>query len=268
MRWLRPRLQRPQRGVVYTCLFGSSEHFNDFDYGDAVERICFTDDPHLRAEHWKLQLVGRGLLDPVRRSKQYKLLAHRFLPDHAWSLYVDNTVRLKVEPQAFFEQQLADRPSAMRCFRHPDRDCVYDEAGAVLLEGYDDPRRVEAQMRFYRYLGLPEKAGLATLPVLLRRHHDARVIALAEAWFQQLLLFSFRDQLSFNPVAWSQAYEIDYFDRAFGDTTLLDWPVVKDGVRVPRDFDDVRYLELNPDVNFDPRRHYLHHGAGEGRRYK
>ena len=45
-----------------------------------------------------------------------------------------------------------------------------------------------------------------------------------------------------------------------------DWPVLKGGVRVLRDFDDARYLALNPDVNFDARRHWLYYGARERRR--
>jgi hypothetical protein len=46
------------------------------------------------------------------------------------------------------------------------------------------------------------------------------------------------------------------------------WPLIKNNVRVPRDFDDTRYMEINPDVRTDPRGHYLHFGAHEGRQYK
>jgi hypothetical protein len=52
---------------------------------------------------------------------------------------------------------------------------------------------------------------------------------------------------------------------------LLEWPVVKDGLRVPRDFDDALYLELNPDLAnliMDPRKHYLLHGQNEHRKYR
>jgi hypothetical protein len=47
--------------------------------------------------------------------------------------------------------------------------------------------------------------------------------------------------------------------------------VIKDGLRVPRDFDDALYLELNPDVAnlaMDPRKHYLLHGQNEHRKYR
>jgi hypothetical protein len=52
---------------------------------------------------------------------------------------------------------------------------------------------------------------------------------------------------------------------------LMDWPVIKDNLRVPRDFDDALYLELNPDlanINMDPRKLYLLWGQNENRKYR
>jgi len=53
--------------VVYTCLFGHSELFNDFTYErDGIDFICFTDDPELRSDFWKIELLPRKILDPAR----------------------------------------------------------------------------------------------------------------------------------------------------------------------------------------------------------
>jgi hypothetical protein len=52
---------------------------------------------------------------------------------------------------------------------------------------------------------------------------------------------------------------------------LLDWPVIKHNLRVPRDFDEALYLELNPDlasINMDLRKHYLLWGLSENRKYR
>lgn len=96
--------------------------------------------------------------------------------------------------------------------------------------------------------------GLAKSAFLLRRHCDSALPLVLERWHQDVLRHSARDQLSFNPITWLARFEVGYLDLAFEDYQLLDWPVVKDGIRVPRDFDDARYLALNPDVNFDARR--------------
>ncbi len=255
--------------MVYTCLFGYSEHFNDFAYPrDDIDFVCFTDDPELRSDFWSVKLVPKSLLDPPRAAKEIKALAHRFLPDHDWSLYLDNTIRLKIAPARLFDDLLAPSRPPLVCFRHPQRDCVYQEAEEVIAFGYDRPERVREQMWRYRRLGYPAHNGLAKLALLLRRHRDPSLPPVLERWHQQVLRYSVRDQLSLNPVAWFDGFDIGYLDLAFEKYDLLEWPVIKHGVRLPRDFDDARYLALNPDVNGDPRRHYLYQGAAERRQYK
>ena len=258
------------RRVVYTCMFGYSEAFNNFVYDSDcdIDFICFTDNRELESTFWKFQYVTNRLLDPPRASKRIKHLPHRYLPQYEESLYIDNTVRLKRPARELFE--ILQSPSAppFFAFRHPWRRCVYDEALAVINDGYDDRWRVEAQMRFYRRLGYPSKSGLTTTTVLLRRHNDPEVIGMGEEWFQQILRHSLRDQLSFNVVTWLRNFEFGEFDLNLLKNEFLEWPVIF-GQRLPRDFDDESYFALNPDlVGIDPRRHYMLEGISEGRRYK
>jgi hypothetical protein len=147
--------------VVYTCLFGHSELFNDFTYErDGIDFICFTDDPELRSDFWKIELLPRKILDPARASKKLKALSHIYLAQYDWSLYVDNTVRLKVAPNRFFEEFLVPSKSALACFRHHERDCIYDEAKAVLSLGLEALGETEDS----RPIGEPACAGRSVGP--------------------------------------------------------------------------------------------------------
>jgi hypothetical protein len=228
------------RYVVYTCMFGFAERFNDFAYepDDQIAYICFTDDPDLRSNFWTMRVMSTELLDAARAAKRIKALAHRFLWEFDASLYIDNTVRLKAAPITLFDRYLAASQSPFVCFRHPWRDCVYDEAEEVIEHQLDDPDRVRKQMAFYRHLGYPAHAGLAKATFMLRRHHDPVLVPMMERWHQQVLRHSLRDQLSLNPSAWFDRFEIGYLDLDFLSYELLEWPVIKDNVRVPRDFDD------------------------------
>jgi Protein of unknown function (DUF616) len=260
------------RRVVYKCLFGHSELFNDFEYerGD-VDFVCFTDDPDLRSSFWEIKLVPRKLLDPARASKRIKALPHLFLPQYDWSLYIDNTVDLKATPGWLFEEFLAPAKSPLVCFRHHERNCVYDEARVVLSLDFDTPERVNAQMSLYRFLGYPAGNGLAVGAYLLRKHHDPVLRPVMNLWQDQILSGSKRDQLSLLPVCWSEGFNPEYLPGQFNSGELLRWPVVKHGLRLPRDFDEALYLQLNPDlgdVNIDLRKHYLLHGQNEKRRYR
>jgi hypothetical protein len=136
---------RPRR-VVYTCLFGYSEQFNDFAYerGGDIDFICFTDDSELQSDFWTFKHVNPGPLDPARASKRIKALPHQFLSDYDWSLYIDNTILLKTPPQHLFDAFLARSP--LVCFRHHERNCVYDEAEKVIELGFRMRRNFSARI--------------------------------------------------------------------------------------------------------------------------
>jgi hypothetical protein len=254
---LRSGPESSMKRVVYTCLFGHSELFNDFEYErDGIDFVCFTDDPGLRSDFWKIELLPRKALDPARAAKKIKALPHIYLAQYDHSLYIDNTMRLKASPKRMFEEYLAPATSPLVCFRHPERDCVYDEAKVVLSIGFDTPERVNPQMVLYRHLGYPANNGLARTGLLLRQHQHPALQRVMNTWHEQVLCHSKRDQLSLPPACWFENFELQYMPLTAHE--LLDWPVIKDGLRVPRDFDDALYLELNSDLaglTMDPRKH-------------
>ena len=92
------------------------------------------------------------------------------------------------------------------------------------------------------------------------------LIQAMEQWEEQVLRYSLRDQLSFNFVAWKNNFDFEYAKQNFEN--FFEPGIIKDKLRVPRDFKDEVYLKLHPDIKMNPRKHYLHHGAAEGRRYK
>jgi Protein of unknown function (DUF616) len=259
---------RKKRHVVYTTLFGFSEPFSDHQYDDdTVDYICFTDDRTLRSSHWQFVHVENKLLDPPRLAKTFKHLPHVYLGEYERCLYIDNTVELKIRPSALFNR-FSD---TLVLLRHPLRDCVYDEADAVISAHYDDPVRVNEQMNFYKSLAYPAHNGLSFCAFLLRNHNEPAMRNVNVEWHRQVLRYSKRDQLSWNVCAWFHRFYFRTLNDDVMDNEFFAWPVVSGGIRLPRDFEDGQYLSLNVDVRaaeVDPRQHFLVHGMAEGRRYK
>ena len=117
---------RLPRKVVYTCLFGDYERFNDFQYerSSDLDFVLFTDDAEIESRYWRRIVMPLGMLDAPRAVREIKTQPHRFLPEYDWSLFVDNTIRLKVPPNEIFDKYLASSASPYVCFRHYRRDCV------------------------------------------------------------------------------------------------------------------------------------------------
>lgn len=141
-----------------------------------------------------------------------KICPHRYLSEYDVSVWVDGNIRVTGDlSELAAEYDLEKTPLFTRI--HPSRDCVYDEAAAVVRFGKDTAGNVGETTRRYREEGYPAHAGMAETCVVLRRHNDTRCRLFDEAWATELLRNSHRDQLSFNYVAWKTGFLPGYMSN-------------------------------------------------------
>lgn len=257
--------------VVYTVLTGSESKLRDpfVNSWSGFDRICITDDPQLRHESWEIRPVRDLGIDAHRLSRHPKILAHEYFPDYEWSLYLDNTVSLKQNPLdilAVYEQQ----GCSFWSFKHPLRDCIYDEAEEVIRLDLDNEAVVRSQMDFYSQRGYPKHYGLNTNPFMLRKHNDQAVVDFSKIWFSHILRYSRRDQLSFNFVAALCGLDHRPFNGSVSENSYMHWPGYKRQFRLPRNFDPAFYSWVNYDAKLSGLSavdHYLKAGRYQDRLY-
>lgn len=149
---------------------------------------------------WKLLPLSWSHPSVPRRSARFhKVLAHRVLPPHEMSCWIDGNLRIKpgIDMVQMATQYLARADLAT--FRHPQRSCVYQEHQACLRLRKDDPEVMRRQMHRYRRAGYPANQGMVETSCLLRRP-TILLRGFNEAWWQEIERDSLRDQLSFNYV--------------------------------------------------------------------
>ena len=187
------------RRVVYTCLFGGYETLLDQPVADTsdIDFVVFTDDPSLTSSSWQVRLVASPFpADQNRSSRRPKILAHEYLPEFDESLYIDNTVLLTAPPELVFDALLPpDVPMALCA--HSYRGPVREEFAAVVSSGRDIDIVCAEQLGHYEQAA-PEVLDTQTLwgGFLLRRHHDPAVRVAMHTWWEHVLRYSRRDQLS------------------------------------------------------------------------
>ena len=264
----------PRRKLtVYTVLIGAKEALADplaHLPADAttdldIDWVCLTDRPEQPSRTWRLVRFDDPHLPPEKLSRRPKAMPHAYFPDADVSLYVDNTVVFKRLPQA---ADLVPSPAGrgeplFRAFRHATRRSPDEEAAAVASIGYDDVATVAAQMAFYaRRRALASITPLTTATVLLREHHQPAVRRFGELWWESILAFSKRDQLSFDFARIESGVALDWWPGSTNDNDLLHWHGGVGRPRVQANFDPVRYAWLHrddPQAVRDPRAHYLQH---------
>lgn len=184
-------------GLVYTALFGRYERLNEQPMAERSDLrfVCYTDDPSLVSDSWDIRLVEPAFaLDPVRSARRLKILGPRVDGASGMTLWVDNSVVLTTPPEQLLAEWLdgVDFAAPLHSFRAR----VVDEFEAVLHDARDDPGRVNEQLSHYLQT-CPEVLQLPPLwTAMLARRPSDQVDRFCGTWWEHVLRYSRRDQLS------------------------------------------------------------------------
>lgn len=215
------------KAVVSTCAFGGGDDlYQPIGMSEAaLAKVCyvaFWDEVTLAAQELEGrrvdadQFIGKWRIVVVRNlpfqdqrlnGKIPKMLAHRLFPNARYSIWVDSKSQFRRDPVGVLEVLLWRSNSVLAISEHGARSSVYDEAKAVVKKNKATPAEVEVQLSQYRQDGLPEdkrfngKKALAEASVIVREHTPLTNLFMC-LWFNEVVRFTSRDQLSFPYVLW------------------------------------------------------------------
>lgn len=191
-----------ERIVIYTAVTGSYDPLRPpqvikpyFDY------VAYVDDPDFPVPYpWQRRPISVSERSPRVTARYYKLHPHLLFPEYQMSVYIDASLVIRSDFYNLIMKSMRDHDIAQ--FPHPHRDCIYEEAKAVLHAKMDSEEAVIEQMRKYRAEGYPRHNGLFASGLMIRAHHAPLVIKVMEEWWQEIQMHSHRDQLSQPVVLW------------------------------------------------------------------
>ncbi|KAL8547111.1 hypothetical protein ACS0TY_006726 [Phlomoides rotata] len=213
--------------VVSTCAFGGGDDlYQPIGMSEAsLRKVCYVafwdeitlatqeaegnkvDESHFIGK-WRIIIVrDLPFRDQRLNGKIPKMLPHRLFPNSRYSIWVDSKSQFRRDPLGVLEALLWRSNRELAISEHGARSSVYDEAKAVVKKNKATPEEVEVQLAQYRQDGLPEdkrfngKKALAEASIIVRKHTQATNLFMC-LWFNEVVCFTSRDQLSFPYVLW------------------------------------------------------------------
>jgi hypothetical protein len=192
------------RLVIYTASIGRQDEVQAPQLiTDGATYICFTDIPEIVPPPWQARQAAWYTIspDPARAVRWYKILAHQHFPELGpddVSIWQDST-HIGVRDYNEIIQDLGDHDLAL--LPHFSRDCLYDEADQVALNGLDDQNVILAHIESILLEGYPAHQGLHDGSFLVRRH-TAAIAKFNDIWWLTIAMGSRRDQLSLDYALW------------------------------------------------------------------
>ena len=186
--------------IVYSCITGDWDYLKRLD--TTCQRILVCDkEPQFEEgalRQWDRVPLAVAVVDNRMASRFPKCMPHLFFETDV-SIWVDSHLRWKRDPVCLLDY-LGDNDIAL--FRHSLRDCLYEEATAVVTFKEINRNAARRQMGHYLGRGYPKHNGLFANGVIVRRHTE-RMKQLGLRWWAELCRWQTgRDQLSFCYVCW------------------------------------------------------------------
>jgi hypothetical protein len=200
---------------IFTSITGGKDTLlEDKENKGKADFVAFLDTPYL-SPTWRVQQNKKLFIDERRNSRIPKLLPHLFTTNE-YSIWIDGNIRLLKSPEELIAKHLKDHDIAV--YKHPTRDCLYDEASKCAVLGLDDAEVIIEQAKAYEDSSFAKHRGLAECGIIFRRHTD-KVRQFNNEWFAQYCRYSVRDQISFMFAADIVSLPVKIIDDFFIETS-------------------------------------------------
>ncbi|CAN1134622.1 Probable hexosyltransferase MUCI70 [Linum perenne] len=144
--------------------------------------------------------------EPRRNGKVPKILTHRLFPQARYSIWIDGKMELIVDPLLLLERYLWRDKNTFAIAQHKHHRSIYEEADSNKRRKRYARPLIDLHMKIYRYEGVepwsPKSDTISDVPegaVIIREHTELSNL-FSCLWFNEVHLFTPRDQLSFGYV--------------------------------------------------------------------
>lgn len=183
--------------TVYTAIFGPYDDLKDpLVITPGWQYICYTDQP-LQSDVWKIEHREMLPEGACRTARYYKIMFHRHIETEL-SIWIDASFQINTNLDEWMDKYFKE---PFTCIKHPVRNCVYTEGAACIKRGKDAPQVIRKQLANYRRISMPARNGLIASGIIMRKMSQ-QSIDLSDSWYQQVQLYSSRDQIGFAYASW------------------------------------------------------------------
>lgn len=206
--------------VIYTAIFGSPGRFNIPEVSiRKVDKICYTDldvkegcdqmipvrkGRMLKNDFYDIKIIARDEdMTSVMQQRFMKIIIpDEIFDNYEYSAYVDCKRPIRIDFEHCEKLLNMEPRSDFLTRKHPKRDCIYKEAEFCISKKgkKGNVRDIEKQIDFYRSERYPKHNGLYFTHWLFRRH-TSELKKFSNLWWEQLIEFSHRDQISLPYIA-------------------------------------------------------------------
>lgn len=212
------------KAVAYTCIINGYDqlHYPSEEIAEKYDCVLISDrqpDELRTYKEWidAKDIIVSDKLDNTRINRYCKINAHKIFPHYYRSIYLDGNIQLKKNLDIFLENNNSLGITVLSPSGYKD---VYREASHKMNQTVENGDVISKQMEKYWSEGLPEYSGSWYCGILVRNHNSIICKKLMEEWWEEVVNYSKRDQLSLPYVIWKNGYNQDSIKTILCDSNF------------------------------------------------
>ncbi|MFP4526447.1 MAG: glycosyltransferase domain-containing protein [Bacteroidales bacterium] len=197
--------------VIYTAITNNYDTLPVVKCVDPyLDYVCFTDNPHLKSDVWKIVLLpGKE----KREDKKVKILPHRYFENYDISIWVDANYILYKNLHNFVDIALKYYDHAV--FKHhANRTNLEKEVNICIKYRKENSQKLKDQLKDYRQEFKDTTFEIVHNAIIVRRHNKEKVKTVMEEWWKEIQKWTMRDQISFPYIAYKYNYQYDVLNMS------------------------------------------------------
>jgi len=208
----------PNKKCIFTYITGEYDTLQEpvvvtpgWDY------ICFTDSPNIASTTWNIRPLHKEDMQikcPKRRGNAIVMKYYEYISDnYDICMIIDGNIRININLEKFLKDVGYDNNQHdLLIPLHPTRDCIYEEAKAIVQLNKDSNKNISKHLRQLQETKYPRKNGLHATSLFILNNNSDNTRNLFKTWHDAYCAFSSkRDQMTFNYAIWrlKKEYDID-----------------------------------------------------------
>ncbi len=189
-----------------------------------IEYLAFTDSAESIPKPWsKIEIDTSGMtqFEKLMVQRKLKIEGHEELKSFEKVMYHDaNFFQLKSTESLF--EKFAPDINLLVAMSHPWRNCVFEEIETCIKSSKAPKDKLKAQFMEYERLKIPKNFGLIAAGFMIRDFNSENWKNFGPIWYNNLLQFSHRDQISFSKTIWELGID-------WNSVNTIEWDKIVEG---------------------------------------
>ena len=213
---------KKMKKVIYTVNLGKYDSIKNIPKQEGWDYVNIIDweitEEEKKKANWTFMMIPDFIkymnVSIIKKQRFIKLHPHFFFKNYEISLYIDSIYILFGNIDNLIIRLLPPEINIVMN-EHRTRNKVSDEMKSVLSFKKEKIEVIQIIKERYKKNKFPDNLGLIEASFILRRHNEKDCINIMEKWWNEIKMYSHRDQLSICYVLWKEKKKIKLIDKNF-----------------------------------------------------